>query len=818
MVAAGDRLGQASAPAVFGDFWRQAHRLALPPPYPDPPAGARQVRHVTVASLRAVMAMRRYLGDIAAAGAGVREGSWAHAIARARTATMLITGALRQETARTPVFGAGSLAARLDGYATALTYGRDLLHTHLATSPDGERRALSDWAAVIGSAPVNRALLAGLAEHARAIAGQLDRLPLAGNPDTQTIAAWQRLHGTAGQLRELDAAIQAAQWQAPVLPEHRRLLEAIPVNLAPAAQLPPPQATVRELCAGIIATAQRANQARRDLAGRAAWSPDLTADSMRHAAASYVVVSFNTETVYRALAERARQLGYPALAPGLDAAAGHAAGSRRGWLAVARIWDTMVTDTRGYLSRPAAEAGQLALWTGRLAYADPEWTPARRPSHAVRDPASMAPGPAALAEITSALHYAADSLARAARTEQDTVGAAGAAGRLYVTTRSLPELKYDVPRPYADAPRDRIAAALAAYADAAETCQAMLASAAQAAAAVGAPSLVLSLAEQATAHPATAPRGRLEQHLIDLGVRDARLLRQGAGLDHRAQQILAQAHRSGLAGPQPDAEATPAASAESHLAGEQPDPGMAEFHANGGAADAVTDRTVQGDATGAAETGKAARREPAIHEVQAGPPLEPSWQQGEAGRPAVAYHDEPRQPSRAERTAITCAQLAGKPPPARESPVTGQSAAAQWEAGQAARAGADRQARAEVAVQVCPAAAAEAARCGAAGHATTEAEADPSRPVPEQYLQNMAENQAGIDAAGDPAAQPAGREAGQRAQVGQELAMGEPEAQPEPGASWRQGEADRLAAAAAPEAGASPDAPEIGDREPELGL
>ena len=93
----------------------------------------------------------------------------------------MITGALCQETAPAPAFPAGSFAARLDGYATALTYGRDLLHTHLATTPDGERQALSDWAPVISSAPVNRALLAGLADHARAIAEQLARLPLAGS-------------------------------------------------------------------------------------------------------------------------------------------------------------------------------------------------------------------------------------------------------------------------------------------------------------------------------------------------------------------------------------------------------------------------------------------------------------------------------------------------------------------------------------------------------------------------------------------------------------------------------------------------------------
>jgi hypothetical protein len=582
-----------SAPAVFGDFWRHVGRLASPPPYPDPPAGAQQVHHITLAALRAVTVMRRYLGDITA-GTGVRDGLWAAALSRGQTATTRITGVLSQETAPARGLPAGSLAARLDGYAAALTYGRDLLHTHLATTSYGGRRALSDWAPVISSTPVSRALLAGLADHARAIGGQLARLPLDRAASAETAAAWQRLQVAAGQLRELDATVQAAQWQAPVLLAHRQLLEAIPVNAAPVVQAPPSEAPVSTLCAGIISTAQRASQARRELASRAAWSPELTADSMRHAAANSVVTSLNTETVYRILAARARDFGYHALIPGLEAAANCAGDSRRAWLAVAHISDTMVTDTRDYLSRPAAEAGHLALWTGRLAYADPAWTPARGPSPAVRDPASLAPGPAAFTQIASAMHYTADTLARAACTDLDTIRTAASAGRLYVTTRSLPELQYDVPRPYADAPQDRIAAALDAYANAADTCRAVLHSAAQVAAAVDAPSRVLSAADQATAHAATAPRGRLEQDLIDLGVRDAGLLRQGAGLDQMAQRILAQAYRSGLASPQPNTEAAP-----------------------------------ELDAADPAAEAEVAVTEPVIDEQKAEPSLEPSWRAGE---------------------------------------------------------------------------------------------------------------------------------------------------------------------------------------------
>ena len=45
--------------------------------------------------------------------------------------------------------------------------GRDLLHTHFATGRDGARLARSEWAPVITSAPVTRALLLELGQWAR---------------------------------------------------------------------------------------------------------------------------------------------------------------------------------------------------------------------------------------------------------------------------------------------------------------------------------------------------------------------------------------------------------------------------------------------------------------------------------------------------------------------------------------------------------------------------------------------------------------------------------------------------------------------------
>jgi hypothetical protein len=93
--------------------------------------------------------------------------------------------------------------------------------------------------------------------------------------------------------------------------------------------------------------------------------------------------------------------------------------------------------------------------------------------------------------------------------------------------------------------------------DAVDVSRAALRPAAEAAAAVGAPSWVLSAAHQAAVSPAAAPRGRLEQHLLDLGVRDPELLRQGAELDETAQRILSEAPRSRPGRPQPHAEVAP---------------------------------------------------------------------------------------------------------------------------------------------------------------------------------------------------------------------------------------------------------------------
>ena len=71
-------------------------------------------------------------------------------------------------------------ARRLDAAAGALAAGRDLLHTHVAVRPDGSRLERSEWAPVVTSVPVARALLLELGLWAGRIAEQGSRVALPG--------------------------------------------------------------------------------------------------------------------------------------------------------------------------------------------------------------------------------------------------------------------------------------------------------------------------------------------------------------------------------------------------------------------------------------------------------------------------------------------------------------------------------------------------------------------------------------------------------------------------------------------------------------
>ena len=109
------------------------------------------------------------------------------------------------------------------------------------------------------------------------------------------------------------------------------------------------------------------------------------------AAQTSALTSHHCALLADSLAARAAQDAFPADSPDLVAsaqAARHAAGA---WFQAARTLRQVTTDTRGQVTPAAAEARDLAWWTGRLAYADPAWTPTSGPSAPPRAPQTLAP-------------------------------------------------------------------------------------------------------------------------------------------------------------------------------------------------------------------------------------------------------------------------------------------------------------------------------------------------------------------------------------------------------------------------------------------
>ena len=524
--------------AAFGDFWDLATACLDSPAGAGDPPGRGQIPAARRALRRVITALRGYLEDIpafryaSAAPGRDSAGAWVRAAARTREALIAAEQGLpRPQIERGTIVRArpaNHLAARLDAAAEALILGRDLLATHVTEGPRGDRQARSAWAAAIASNAVNRALLARIGDLACMIAAQPyhDRYKLAV---------------TSARLRQMGADIQAAQLAAPVLEGDFWLLDAIPVNSLPPRQVPQGGDGPAGLAAGAVAAAERARHAAGFPASPARWAVDMTASSMRHTAAAAVVTSHNCAVILESLADRAAWAGYPHMAPGLReaGAAGFAAVSA--WRGAARGWDLVATDTDRLrrASAAAEETGNLALWTGRLAYGDPTWTPASGPARP-RPAEQLAPAAGAFAWGIAAVHYAADALGWVAAAGQEQVRGAAAARRLYVPCRITTG---DVPRPWAPAPAGRIDSLLDAYAAAQNDSRRLAEAAAWAAEVTAGPSRALAAAARVIQRGGeqAGPAGLVEQAARDLGVTDPDLLARAAAADRAAGEILADA-------------------------------------------------------------------------------------------------------------------------------------------------------------------------------------------------------------------------------------------------------------------------------------
>jgi hypothetical protein len=556
-------------PATFGDFLRQADghldaALAGWDQVADPAAAACELRRV-------VTVMTRFLDDrirvdvIEAAGR-TDLNPWERATIDTRTALRQAADCLTQDSEI--IDGTGSRPGRdparsLAAAATCLTAGRDLLNTHTATSPQDLREHRSDWAPTLVSLPVTRALTAQIARWSRQLVSVTAILASADPAATPAaVTAGESLQAASQWLWAAGTAIRPAQAADPATAEDSRLLQAIPAAQPPA-RLPPGGAEpVTELCAGLTASAQRLRAAIFTTAGQAPWMPSLTADTWRWTARAIAVTGHASELTLRSLTRHPGQPGSPLDGPQLQAAAEATARSWAAWRQVSAAWTGLTTETHGQASPVVPEINDLVLRMGRLAWNDPHWTPARRPAATRRDPATLISSDAGIAAVVSAVHQAADAFARIAAADLKAVSTAGGAGRLYVTTRSLPQ-GYDVPRPYATAPADRTSPLLHAYQAAVQASTRAADTLAAVALASNAPSSTLALARAAArprrdqavgedqrlaaAVPATRTgttrpiAGPVERAVRQLRVTDPGLLLRVAAIDGAARQLLVQA-------------------------------------------------------------------------------------------------------------------------------------------------------------------------------------------------------------------------------------------------------------------------------------
>jgi hypothetical protein len=437
--------------------------------------------------------------------------------------------------------------------------GRDLLHTHFGVDPEGERRPRSEWALVINSEAVTRALLMEIASFARQAADQCSALALPRSADVVgNAAARRRLNAACQWLWALDISVHSAPHRGPVEGVSGEVLSAIPVNTLPPRRILRGGEPVGELCEGAISSAERVRHLAWVAAERVPASRNVTTASLRQVAQNSTVTSHNCAGLLDVLAARTAHAGLGELSGRLATAAEAARRTRDAWLHAAREVARIRTVTPGAASPAAVEAGELASWTGRLTYADPQWSPADGPDRAMRPPETIALEE--MPQMVAAAHYACETMTGLAHAENDQIRASTQAGRILVPTRSLPE-EYDIPYPFARAPRERVEVLLARYEQAGRASRRAADTVGEVADMIGAPSQTLARVQSAVTGRATpvpdaadaalrnsaevsagtrkpGTPGPVETTLLDLGVTDPQLITRSAEIDRDAERLI----------------------------------------------------------------------------------------------------------------------------------------------------------------------------------------------------------------------------------------------------------------------------------------
>jgi anti-sigma regulatory factor (Ser/Thr protein kinase) len=433
--------------ATFGDFAAAISKQlgSLPRSAPSLAAGHRPDADIaeTAGAVRAaIRPMASHVADVMAVFKKIdtheyhRHAAWLRAAKRARQALADAEGFLESEfgVAEQARDQAGNRkAVALLASAASMAASRDLLHTHSATRADDSRTLRSEWAPVTTSIPIARAVLLEVAGWASQIAPHCGQAAISGM--TGSHEQRRALNAACQWLWTLAWAVEAAHEQQPVAAEDIELLHAIPVGISTSRHLPAGRVTVAGLCDGIITAAERAHSEALAEARTPPLAAGPSSESFRHVAGNCAITSWNCHLVLQGLAGR-KDIPAPLRAQ-LRNAAQATDQARAAWLRTVSEWDTITTSVRGGLSSAAVDAEDLALWTGRLAYADPDWTPALGPSSTPRAPDDLLTSPGALRHVVTAIHHACHVTSRLAAHNHEQAQEAATRKRLVVPARNL---------------------------------------------------------------------------------------------------------------------------------------------------------------------------------------------------------------------------------------------------------------------------------------------------------------------------------------------------------------------------------------------
>ena len=428
--------------------------------------------------------------------------------------------------------------------------------TPRAISTSGWRHGTSPWASATVSPQVGAALITEIGDYAGRLAPWA--LQLAAAVPGERLLARARVAIGAGcrWLWVVEAAARVVR-QDPGATAGQAILHSIPVNRPPARYPPRGGEPVPQLCVGTAITAERLGHLAYLTATRGYPPRAALATCWQRTAQAAAITGHCSDLILRQLTEPAGRLPHSAAAETAINQAAQAAGSSwQAWRAVARRWDIFTTSPGTIFTPVAAEIGDLILWIGRLAHADPAWSPARNHSSPLRTGTGFIDSGTEISAVVIALHHASDALTRIADHDREGIRSAAATEDLYVPTRLLPA-DTDVPYRYVPAPPAMLDELLATYDAVAEAAmraataldrllitlnpQPTALTALRAVAPLNTPCPPHSLAVFAAPPAKQPPPGQVEQALPGQGISDPALLAHAAELDDKTTALIGSA-------------------------------------------------------------------------------------------------------------------------------------------------------------------------------------------------------------------------------------------------------------------------------------